>query len=112
MANQIIPTPLFESKYKRFKKKFPSLENEMADLMMELEENPVKGKSLGSGLYKIRVANEDKGKGKSGGFRLITYLLRASTEGTDIYLITLYDKSEDSTIKKSSLQKLVKQMID
>lgn len=112
MANQIIPTPLFESKYKRFKKKFPSIENEMVDLMMELEENPIKGISLGSGLYKIRVANEDKGKGKSGGFRLITYLLKSSLEGIDIYLITLYDKSEDSTIKKSSLQKLVKQMVD
>ena len=112
MGNQIIPTPLFESKYKRFKKKFPSLENELSELMVDLEENPLQGKSLGGGLYKIRVANEDKGKGKSGGFRLITYLLKASEEGTDIYLVTLYDKSEDSSIKKSVLQKLVKQMLD
>jgi hypothetical protein len=111
MANQVIPTPLFESKYKRFKKKFPSLESELSDLMTDLEENPLQGKSLGGGLYKIRVANEDKGKGKSGGFRLITYLLKPSSEGTDIYLVTLYDKSEDSSIKKSVLQKLVKQMV-
>jgi hypothetical protein len=47
MANQVIPTPLFESKYKRFKKKFPSLESEMSDLITDLEENPLQGKSLG-----------------------------------------------------------------
>ena len=112
MANQIVPTPLFESKYKRFKKKFPSLASELSDLMEDLVENPRQGQSLGSGLHKVRVANEDKGKGKSGGFRLITYLLKESEEGTDIYLITLYDKSEDSTIKRQSLQKLVKQMFE
>ena len=39
MGNQVIPTPLFESKYKRFKKKFPSLESELSDLMTNLEEN-------------------------------------------------------------------------
>jgi hypothetical protein len=112
MANQIVPTPLFESKYKRFKKKFPSLESELSDLMDDLIVTPKQGQSLGGGLYKVRVANEDKGKGKSGGFRLITYLLKESEDGTDIYLITLYDKSEDSTIKKQVLQKLVKQMFE
>jgi hypothetical protein len=109
MANQIIPTPLFESKYKKFKKKFPSLENELATLFEELEENPKKGQSLGAGLFKIRLANEDKGK--SGGFRVITYLLEESEDGTDIYVVTIYDKSEDSTIKKPALVKMVKHFL-
>ena len=111
MANQIIPTPLFESKYKKFKKKFPSLESELATLFEELEENPKKGQSLGAGLYKIRLANEDKGKGKSGGFRVITYLLEESEDGTDIYVVTIYDKSEDGTIKKPALVKMVKHFL-
>jgi hypothetical protein len=109
MANQIIPTPLFESKYKKFKKKFPALENELATLFEELEENPKKGQSLGAGLFKIRLANEDKGK--SGGFRVITYLLEESEDGTDIYVVTIYDKSEDSTIKKPALVKMVKHFL-
>lgn len=112
MANQIIPTPLFESKYKKFKKKFPSLESELSELFEELEENPKKGQSLGAGLYKIRLANEDKGKGKSGGFRVITYLVEESEDGIDIYIVTIYDKSEDSTIKKPDLVKMVRQFID
>jgi hypothetical protein len=111
MANQIIPTPLFESKYKKFKKKFPALENELATLFEELEENPKKGQSLGAGLFKIRLANEGKGKGKSGGFLVITYLLEESEEGTDIYVVTIYDKSEDSTIKKPALVKMVKHFL-
>lgn len=36
MANKIVPTPLFESKYKRFKKKSPSLESELTVLMEDL----------------------------------------------------------------------------
>jgi hypothetical protein len=38
--------------------------------------NPKLGQSLGSNLYKIRLSASDKGKGKSGGFRLITYLIQ------------------------------------
>ena len=62
---------------------------------------------IGSGIFKIRLANKSKGAGKSGGFRVITYLVKATSSGTDIYLITIYDKSEESTIDKSALKKLI-----
>jgi mRNA-degrading endonuclease RelE of RelBE toxin-antitoxin system len=50
-----------------------------------------------------------KVKGKSGGFRVITYVIDETDECTSIYLITIFDKSEESTIKKASVWKLVEE---
>ena len=110
MNNEIITTPNFETRYKRLAKKFVSLDNDMASLATQLIETPTIGESLGAGLYKIRLAVESKGGGKSGGFRVITYLVKQSTQGIDIYLVTIYDKSEESSIKKNDLIKLVKEI--
>ncbi|WP_333483063.1 hypothetical protein [Spirosoma telluris] len=72
----------------------------MKELTNVLEQTPATGESLGAGLYKIRLASRSKGKGKSGGFRIVTYLLTETEEGTDVYLLTIYDKSEEGSIKK------------
>lgn len=108
MANLVIPTPYFESKFKRLTRKFPSLGYEMVNLEKLLTENPKHGESIGSNIYKIRLAARDKRKGKSGGFRVITYLVQEVLDSTEIYLITIYDKSEEASIDKTVLQKLVK----
>src|SRR5580700_12007703 len=107
MPNRVIPTAYFESRVKRFLKKFPSLDDELMELENSLLQNPETGISIGSGIIKIRLANRSKGAGKSGGFRVITYLAKPVSTGTDIYLITIYDKSEESTIDKSLLKKLI-----
>lgn len=107
MNNKVIPTELFETKFKRLKKKFRTLNEEMKELTGILELTPTTGESLGGELYKIRLASKSKGKGKSGGFRLITYLLTETEDGTDVYLITIYDKSEEGSIKIEVLLKLV-----
>ncbi|GGD41835.1 hypothetical protein GCM10011514_02280 [Emticicia aquatilis] len=111
MKNEVIVTPHFERNYKRFAKKFASLGGEVDTLVNELLKNPTLGESLGAGLYKIRVAVESKGSGKSGGFRVITYLINQTKEGTDIYLVTIYDKSEESTKQKNVLLKLIKDIL-
>jgi hypothetical protein len=107
MANQVVPTELFEAKFKRLKKKFRTLNEEMQELTGILEQMPTTGESLGAGLYKIRLASKSKGKGKSGGFRIITYLVAETADGMDVYLITIYDKSEEGSIKKEMLLKIV-----
>jgi mRNA-degrading endonuclease RelE of RelBE toxin-antitoxin system len=107
MANFVIPTPYFESKYKRLAKKFPTLGKELVNLERDLLHNPKLGEPLGSNLYKIRLSRKDKGKGKRGGFRIITYLIQEFQNSFEIYLITIFDKSEDISIPKSVLIKLV-----
>ncbi|WP_019987790.1 type II toxin-antitoxin system RelE/ParE family toxin [Rudanella lutea] len=111
MANQIIPTDLFEAKFKRLKKKFRTLENDLKELTDGLVEKPTLGESLGAGLHKVRLASKSKNKGKSGGFRIITYLVVQTEDSTDIYLLTIYDKSEESTIHKDKLVALAKALL-
>ncbi len=110
MTNKVIPTPVFERKFKRLSKKFPSLAGEIENLEDILLVKPESGLSLGANIYKIRLANKEKGRGKSGGFRVVTYLIYKTENSTDIYLITLFDKSEESSIDKSELIRLVKQI--
>jgi hypothetical protein len=107
MANQVIATPYFESRLKKFLKKFPSLKAELLQLERTLLANPEEGNKLGAGIFKIRLANKSKGKGKSGGFRVITYTLQQTESGVNIYLITIYDKSEEETIGKQELKALI-----
>ena len=108
MKNKIIPLSSFVTAFKRFNKKFPSLKNDFLVLENELLQNPQLGENLGANLYKIRLANRDKVKGKSAGYRIITYLVEEVDTEFTIYLIKIYDKSEDSTISKNVILKLIK----
>ncbi len=112
MANEVKTSAHFESRFKRLAKKFSSLKREVDDLIEELAENPILGVPLGSGLYKIRLASRSKGGGKSGGFRIVTYLVDEREDGTDVYLVTVFDKSEESSIDKKVLVKIVQRLFD
>lgn len=105
MSYSIIPTYRFEKELKRLVKKFPSLKNEYAELIGDIIKDPENGTFIGNNCYKIRLAISSKGKGKSGGARVITYLY---IETEIVYLLTIYDKSEKSDLKQNEL----KQMID
>ena len=108
MANKVILTAFFVRKAKRLLKKYHTLQSSLLFLEKELLSNPRKGDNYGSNIYKIRLADESKGKGKSGGFRVITYLVEESATSTDIYLITIFDKSEESSIDKDEIKEIVK----
>lgn len=107
MANFVTPTPLFVKKAKRLIKSFPTLENNLEKLEQALITNPALGDSYGANIYKIRLGDESKGRGKSGGFRIITYLVFESKDTTEIILITIFDKSEEATLKKSDAKDLI-----
>jgi len=64
---------------------------------------PVQGKALGNNFYKIRLSISSKGKGKSGGERVITYI--KVIEST-VFLTSIYDKSEKSTITDQELEQI------
>jgi hypothetical protein len=65
-----------------------------------LLENPIQGDSLPLNCYKIRLGIESKGKGKRGGAKVITCF---QTEDDEIYLISIYDKSEQDDISDKEL---------
>jgi mRNA-degrading endonuclease RelE of RelBE toxin-antitoxin system len=84
--------------------KFPSLKKEFAGLIDDIVKDPVTGTPIGNNCYNVRLAISSKGKGKSGGARVITYLY-IQTE--TVYLLTLYDKSEKADLKTNELKEMI-----
>jgi len=106
--NKVLLTAFFLKKAKRLLKKYHTLQKSLVELENALILNPKMGISYGSNIYKIRLADESKGKGKSGGFRVITYVIEETSEATDIYLITIFDKSEEASIDKDDIKEILK----
>lgn len=103
--------PEFEKRAKELKKKYKSFVDDYYKFLDELEKNPFSGESLGHHTYKNRIAIASKGKGKSGGARVITYNLRKQNENEIVItLMTIYDKSEIGNISDSYLKSLVKEL--
>ena len=96
---------VFEKQAKRLIKKYPSLKYELLELISVLKKSPTQGVSIGHNCYKIRIAIASKGKGKSGGARIITNLV--VSEDT-VYLISIYDKSERESLSDKELVELLK----
>lgn len=105
MSFNVLTIPPFDRQLKRLAKKYPSLKIEFAELIKSLEEDPEQSTKLGNNCYKIRIAIASKGKGKSGGGRVITNFVIA--EGT-VYLISIYDKSEQENLSDKELAELLK----
>lgn len=91
-------------------KKYASFKNDYCRLLEELQENPHSGVSLGSGLYKVRMSIASKGKGKSGGARVITSTAVISVTDTVVNLITIYDKSDISSVEVKKLKELKEEL--
>lgn len=69
MNYNILRTETFSKHFKKLAKKYPSAVNDYQQLLDDLQENPVMGKSLGKDCYKIRMTIKSKTGGKSGGAR-------------------------------------------
>ncbi len=96
-------------------KKYPSLSGDLLKLEKELLENPKQGTALGHNAYKIRLKISSKGKGKSGGARVISLVetiligeVQQTEEEITVNLITIYDKADTATISDKELKDLVK----
>lgn len=107
MSYEIIPTPVFKNQSKRLIKKFPSLKSELHELITLLSQQPDAGTALGNNTYKIRLAVKSKGKGKSGGMRIITYKVDRNKE---VYLLNIYDKSEIDSVEDKLITSIINQI--
>ncbi|CAK8725613.1 hypothetical protein KKHLCK_17175 [Candidatus Electrothrix laxa] len=58
-------------------------------------------------IYKMRVPSSDQKKGKSGGFRVIYYIVLDENE---IVLLTIYAKAKQSDIKDNDIRNILKKI--
>ncbi len=105
MSYKVEAIPNFEKEARKLIKKYPSLKVELYSLGKELENNPTIGTDLGHGIYKIRLAIKSKGKGKSGGARIISYV---KVVREVVYLVSIYDKNQVDNVTKDQILKLLK----
>ena len=66
------------------------------------------GIELKSNVFKVRIKNSDKNKGKSAGYRLISYLVIVENE---LHLLYIYDKSSLVNITEKELDELIAKQI-
>lgn len=110
MNCKIKATAKFEKELKRLSKKYRSMKGDYAELLASLKDRPDQGADLGGGVRKVRMRIASKGKGKSGGARVITLNVLVSVTDLDVWLLTIYDKSECESISDSEIQALRRQV--
>jgi len=104
MPSEIRITEHFKKEFKRISKKYASLPSDITALINSLKENPTMGTPLGNDVYKVRLAIKSKNKGKSGGARIITYLV---DKNTIVYLLSIYDKSEKISVSDNEIKSMI-----
>ncbi len=97
----------FAKMFKKLKKKYPSLPNDIEQFKTEFESNPELGVDLGGGFRKIRLKIGSKNTGKSGGGRIITFEMLANLNDKDILLVYLYDKSDTESVANDFVESVV-----
>lgn len=95
----------FKKSAKNLGKRYKSFKKDLQLFVSNLDDNSEQGIKLAEGLYKVRIKNSDNNKGKSAGYRIITY---ACIED-EIFLVDIYSKSEMENISDEAIDLIVKQ---
>ncbi len=105
---KVVLSKHFVRESKTLYKKHRSLAKDVVQLIEELKLNPKLGTPLGKNCYKIRLKISSKQSGKSGGARIITHVY---IEGDILTLLAIYDKSEQSSISDTEIEKRLSEII-
>lgn len=97
----------FRVAYKRLKKRYKSLEADFERLLASLLQDPMQGVELEGGVRKVRLAITSKGRGKSGGARVI---IRVRIVADELQLLYIYDKSDFENVNDAYLRDIMKRM--
>ncbi len=106
----VIITPRFEKDIKYLSKKFRKIDDDVDNVIQQLEIGTLLGEVvtglnlLRDKVYKCRVPNTSDKRGKSGGFRLIYYVV---TNDDEIYLLTIYSKTEIEDLEAATIRKYI-----
>ena len=109
MSYKISTIEVFDRQARQLAKHYPSFRDDYRQFLADLQENPLQGSDLGGGIRKVRMAIASKGKGKSGGARILTLNVLVSNDA-DITLLTIYDKNEIDNVSDEYIRWLVNEV--
>jgi len=102
---EIFITSAFKRQYKALKKTYRNIDCDFKALLETLHKAPKSGKSLGHGLYKVRLEGTDIPGGKRGGYRVITYFVDTDNS---LYLLSIYSKRQIENISLREIKQIMK----
>ena len=102
--------PEFKRQFKRLAKKYNSLIYDFESWKNDILNNTLVGDDLCSGVRKVRMSIESKGKGKRGGARILTFNILIDVENMEITLLTIYDKNEISNVNDEYIKFLIENL--
>ena len=93
---------------KKLSKKYPHIKDDIENFVSNFVELHEEAISIKKGVFKIRVANSDKNKGKRSGYRVYYYY-----KVDDIVcMISVYDKSQIEMIDEKIVLKEIVDFLD
>lgn len=101
---KVIKQELYKKAVKNLSKKFKHIEADIEKLLSGINNKSDLGVELKSNIFKARVANSDKNRGKSPGYRLITYLKITDDE---LHLLYVYDKSSIENLTENEIDEII-----
>ena len=110
MSYNIQTSKEFETSVKKLFKRYRSLPRDLEVLRDSLLENPFQGTELCPNIRKVRMGITSKGRGKSGGARVITATAIVAENEGRIALLTIYDKSDASNINMAVIKHIARNL--
>ena len=110
MNLEIVRSDYFTSEFKKLAKRHRSLIDDYESFIESLKANPMQGVEIAPNIRKIRMAVASKGRGKSGGARVITFNALVADHGGTIYLLLVYDKADAASVKMNVVREIIKEM--
>ena len=110
MNLEIIRSDYFTKEFKRLAKRYRSLIDDYEAFLDNLRLNPLQGDEIAPHVRKIRMAITSKGRGKSGGARVITFNALVSEQDGKIYLLLIYDKADTPNVKMNVIKEIIEEL--
>lgn len=107
MSFAVDPTKRFLRELKQLQKRHASILDDVEQLGEALSSEPHQGTSLGRGCYKIRMAIRSKGRGKSGGARVISCVVAVRET---VYLLSIFDKADQASLSDAALKAMLQEL--
>jgi mRNA-degrading endonuclease RelE of RelBE toxin-antitoxin system len=110
MNFEIQTSSYFDAEAKRLAKRHRSFIDDLQDFRDSILKNPYQGTELSPGIRKVRLTIGSKGRGKSGGARVITFTYLVDEKDGVVILLLLYDKADASSIKMNVVRQIIKDL--
>lgn len=104
-------TEPFKKRLKNLAKNYRQIKQDIEPIIQELQTGNFIGsqvKGVKATVFKVRAKNSDIPTGKSGGYRLIYQLISP----TEILMLVIYAKSEQTNISSQEIETLINQTFD